>query len=166
MSTSYCGHFWPIAQAPDDGWGWLWSSWWNEDWQGKPKYSEKTCPSTTLSTTNLTWSDSGQLESNHVVVVMNGLQAYHRFFFSRWLCLWHLWSVSPSSPVAQFSRCLLSSCSGCSLFKTARPEQFPDGVQTGPGVPPSVVESELVEQSIGGLLQFGRCKPLLLDAGS
>jgi hypothetical protein len=29
----------------------FWSNWWNEDWQGKPKYSEKTCPSTTLSTT-------------------------------------------------------------------------------------------------------------------
>jgi hypothetical protein len=27
-------------------------NWWNEDWQGKPKYSEKTCPSATLSTTN------------------------------------------------------------------------------------------------------------------
>jgi hypothetical protein len=27
------------------------SSWWNEDWQGKPKYSEKTCPRATLSTT-------------------------------------------------------------------------------------------------------------------
>jgi hypothetical protein len=29
----------------------FWSNWWNEDWQGKPKYSEKTCPSATLSTT-------------------------------------------------------------------------------------------------------------------
>jgi hypothetical protein len=27
---------------------------WNEDWQGKPKYSEETCPSATLSTTNPT----------------------------------------------------------------------------------------------------------------
>jgi hypothetical protein len=36
--------FWPIVQAPDDRWGWLWSNWWNEDWQGKPKYSDKTCP--------------------------------------------------------------------------------------------------------------------------
>jgi hypothetical protein len=27
-------------------------SWWNENWQGKPKYLEKTCTSTTLSTTN------------------------------------------------------------------------------------------------------------------
>jgi hypothetical protein len=33
---------------------WWWSIWWNEDWQGKPKYSEETCPSVTLSTTNPT----------------------------------------------------------------------------------------------------------------
>jgi hypothetical protein len=43
--------------APDDRWGWLWSIWWNEDWQGKPKYSEKTCPRAILSTTNSTWPD-------------------------------------------------------------------------------------------------------------
>jgi hypothetical protein len=46
-STWYVGHCWPIVPAPDDQW-WLWSSWWNEDWQGKPKYSERTpvplCP--------------------------------------------------------------------------------------------------------------------------
>jgi hypothetical protein len=52
----HVGHCWPIVPAPDDRW-WLWSSWWNEDWQGKPKYSEKTCPSATLSTTNPTWPD-------------------------------------------------------------------------------------------------------------
>jgi hypothetical protein len=28
----------------------LWKNWWNEDWQGKPKYSKKTCPSAILST--------------------------------------------------------------------------------------------------------------------
>jgi hypothetical protein len=27
----------------------LWSNWWNEDWQAKPKYSEKTCPSDAVS---------------------------------------------------------------------------------------------------------------------
>jgi hypothetical protein len=32
----------------------FWSNWWNEDWQGKPTYSEKTCCSATLSTTNPT----------------------------------------------------------------------------------------------------------------
>jgi hypothetical protein len=58
-STRYCSHFWPIVQAPDDRWGWLWSNWWNEDCKGKPKYSEKTCPSATLSTTNPTWPDPG-----------------------------------------------------------------------------------------------------------
>jgi hypothetical protein len=32
--------------------------WWkNENWQGKPKYSEKTCPGATSSTTNPTWPD-------------------------------------------------------------------------------------------------------------
>jgi hypothetical protein len=44
--------YWPIVPAPgdcEDG-----EIWWNEDWQGKPKYSEKTCPSATLSTTNPT----------------------------------------------------------------------------------------------------------------
>jgi hypothetical protein len=35
----------------------VWSSRWNENWQGKLKYSEKTCPSATLPT----WLD---LESN------------------------------------------------------------------------------------------------------
>jgi hypothetical protein len=37
----------------------MWSSRWNENWQGKPKYSEKTCPSVTLSNTNPTWPDLG-----------------------------------------------------------------------------------------------------------
>jgi hypothetical protein len=57
-STWYVGHCWPIVPALDDRW-WLWSSWWNEDWQGKPKYSENTYPSATLSTTNPTWPDLG-----------------------------------------------------------------------------------------------------------
>jgi hypothetical protein len=35
------------------------SSLWNDDWQEKPKYLEKTYPSTTLSTTNPTWPDLG-----------------------------------------------------------------------------------------------------------
>jgi hypothetical protein len=37
----------------------LWRNWWNEDWQGKPKYSETTCPSAILSTTNPTIIDPG-----------------------------------------------------------------------------------------------------------
>jgi hypothetical protein len=49
---------WPVVPAPDDRW-WMWSSRRNENWQGEPKYSEKTCPSATSSTTNPTWPDSG-----------------------------------------------------------------------------------------------------------
>jgi hypothetical protein len=41
-------------------WWWWWRIWWNEDWQGKPKFLEKTCPSATLSTTNPTWPDPGR----------------------------------------------------------------------------------------------------------
>jgi hypothetical protein len=37
----------------------MWSSRCNENWQGKQKYSEKTCPSATLSTINPTWLDLG-----------------------------------------------------------------------------------------------------------
>jgi hypothetical protein len=49
---------WLIVPAPVDR-SWVWSSRWNENWQGKPKYSEKTCPSAALSTTNPTWPDLG-----------------------------------------------------------------------------------------------------------
>jgi hypothetical protein len=31
---------WPIVPVPNDRW-WMWSSRWNEHWQGKQKYSEK-----------------------------------------------------------------------------------------------------------------------------
>jgi hypothetical protein len=48
---------WPIGPAPDDKR--VWSSWWNENLQGKLKYSEKTCPSATLTTMNPTLPDLG-----------------------------------------------------------------------------------------------------------
>jgi hypothetical protein len=53
----YCGHL--LAYYTSPGCGWLWRNWWNDDLQGKPKYSDKTCPSATLSTTNPTWIDPG-----------------------------------------------------------------------------------------------------------
>jgi hypothetical protein len=49
---------WPIVPAPDNRW-WVWSSRWNENWQGKPKYSDKTRPSATSCTTNPTCPDLG-----------------------------------------------------------------------------------------------------------
>jgi hypothetical protein len=56
-STRHVGHWMAYCTCP--GWLWWWRIWWNEDWQGKPKYSEKTCPSATLSTTNPTWPEPG-----------------------------------------------------------------------------------------------------------
>jgi hypothetical protein len=44
---------WAIVPDPDDRW-WVWSSRWNENWKEKPKFSEKSCPSDTLPTTNPT----------------------------------------------------------------------------------------------------------------
>jgi hypothetical protein len=49
---------WLPIPAPEDRW-WERSSRWNENWQRKPKYSEKTWPSATLSTANPTWPDLG-----------------------------------------------------------------------------------------------------------
>jgi hypothetical protein len=41
-----------LACCTCPGWLWGWRSWWNERfWQGKPNYSEKTCPDATLSIT-------------------------------------------------------------------------------------------------------------------
>jgi hypothetical protein len=48
--------------GPDDRW--IWSNWWNENWQGKPKYSEKICLYATLSITNPTWCDLGSSPSH------------------------------------------------------------------------------------------------------
>jgi hypothetical protein len=43
----------PMAYCDSAGWlRWCRNRW--NDWQGKPKYLEKTCPSAALSTTNLT----------------------------------------------------------------------------------------------------------------
>jgi hypothetical protein len=56
-STRHVGHWMAYCTCP--GWIWWWRIWWNEDWQGKPKYSEKTCPNAALSTTNPTLPDPG-----------------------------------------------------------------------------------------------------------
>jgi hypothetical protein len=49
-STRHCGHQYAYCASP--GWLWWWRNLWNDNWQEKPKYSEKTCPSAGLSTTN------------------------------------------------------------------------------------------------------------------
>lgn len=41
-------------------WKRMWNNCWNENWQGKPKYLEKTSPSTNLSIKNHSWPDLGE----------------------------------------------------------------------------------------------------------
>jgi hypothetical protein len=48
-----------LAYCTCTGWMWEWTIPWNENWQGKQKYSEKTCPSANLSIINPTWPDPG-----------------------------------------------------------------------------------------------------------
>jgi hypothetical protein len=90
LSPLYCGHFCPIVLAPDDRWGWLWSNWWNEDWQGKPKYSEKTCPSATLSTTNPTWPDLGSNPDRRGGKPATNRLSYGAANHPLLLCIWWL----------------------------------------------------------------------------
>jgi hypothetical protein len=68
---------WPIAPVPDGRW-WMWSSQWNENWQGKPKYFEKTYSSATFSTINPTLPD---LSSNPVY--HNGKPATNSLSYSK-----------------------------------------------------------------------------------
>jgi hypothetical protein len=60
-STRHVGHQLTYCTCP--GWLWGWRILWNDDWQGKQKYSEKTFPSTTLSTTNPTWPDRARTQA-------------------------------------------------------------------------------------------------------
>jgi hypothetical protein len=57
-STRHVGHWMAYCTCP--GWLWWWRILWNKDWQGKAKYSEKTGPSVTLSTTNPTCQTRAQ----------------------------------------------------------------------------------------------------------
>jgi hypothetical protein len=70
---------------------WLWRNWWNEDWQGKRKYSEKTCPSATLSTTNPTWPDPGSNPSHRGGKPATNRLSYGAALFTKLLLGW--WTV-------------------------------------------------------------------------
>jgi hypothetical protein len=82
---------WPIVACP--WWLWWWRIWWNEDWQGKPKYSEKTHPSATLSTTNPTWPGPVGLhlplsELKKYIVIYNARKKFNQITNIFRSCLW------------------------------------------------------------------------------
>jgi hypothetical protein len=84
----YCGHIWPVVPASDDRWWWVCSSRWDENWQRKPKYWEKTCPSTTLSTTNPTWPDLGSNPGRRGGKPAITAWAMPRLYTGRLISLW------------------------------------------------------------------------------
>jgi hypothetical protein len=91
---------WPLlayCTAPNGRWGWLWSNWWNEDWQGKLKYSEKTCPSVTLSTTDPTWPDPCANPGRR-----GGKPATNRLSYGA--AIIHHWQNSPSWAIVYLRR--------------------------------------------------------------
>jgi hypothetical protein len=69
---------WSIVPALDHRW--VWSISCNKNWQGKRKYSEKTCPS--VSTTNLRWNPDrrgGKPATNHLFcTLLEGYQVVRR----------------------------------------------------------------------------------------
>jgi hypothetical protein len=82
-------------------WWWLWSSWWNEDSQGKPKYSEKTCPSATLSTTNSTWPDLWSNPGRRGGKSATNRLSYGTPFVHSWFFTHSVWNVTSDPATAR-----------------------------------------------------------------
>jgi hypothetical protein len=105
-STRHRGHL--LSYCTCLGWLWGWRIIrWNEDWQGKPKYSEKTCPSATLSTTNPTRPDQGSNTGRR-----GGKPATNRLSYGAanvvikcmWVDLWPITVASRSKAPTVFAR--------------------------------------------------------------
>jgi hypothetical protein len=95
-------NMWPIVPAPYATYEYRW--WWNVEqsveWlTGKSKYSQKTCPSAILSTTNSTWPDTGlntasrgrKPATNHQSYGTASAYVLENIISQQWL-RWHLLS--------------------------------------------------------------------------
>jgi hypothetical protein len=144
---------WPIVPAPDDRW-WVWSSRWNKNWQGKSKYSEKTWPSATLSTTNPTWPDLGSNPGSR-----GGKPATNRLSYGTDFLSLHPSSVQIfSSPCSQSpSVCVPPLMSDTKFHTHTEPQAKQNMDLINLSLRPSVNWKELVQDSSsgGGLLDGG-----------
>jgi hypothetical protein len=81
---------WLVVLPPEGRWWWEWINWWNENWQGKLKHSEKTCRSATLSTTNPTLSDLELNPGRHGGKLATNRLSYGTSFLEDNHCLLHI----------------------------------------------------------------------------
>jgi hypothetical protein len=93
--------------APNDRRWWLWGNWWNEDWQGKSKYTDKICPSSTFSTTNPIWPDPGSNPGR-----CGGKPATNRLSYGAAFCWAHFTVCGIDRGLHVFSEVILQSSSG------------------------------------------------------
>jgi hypothetical protein len=89
---------WPIIPTPHERW-WMWSGWWNENWQEKPKYFVKTWLHASSFTTNPTWPGLGSnLGCQGEKLAINNLiygTAYHAHYCtSKRKCSENTWSLT------------------------------------------------------------------------
>jgi hypothetical protein len=100
----------PMAYCASPGWLWWWKNRWN-DWQGKLKYSKKTCPSAALSTANPTCCPyanpgryGGKPASNRLSYgTAQGVRKYALFLVSKALIFFNFTHFSNGLTTRNFS---------------------------------------------------------------
>jgi hypothetical protein len=109
LLCSYFSYRCATVPVPDDKWE-KWISWWNENWQRKLKYLDKTCPNATVSTTNPTWTDLG-LNSGHyhdpwhltAVICSTEGKWWWNVCLQLWeQCIWKFWCVTPCGMIESY----------------------------------------------------------------
>jgi hypothetical protein len=80
VSTWYVGHYLACCTSPG-WWWWVWGSRWNENWEGKSKYSMKACSTATSSATNPTWPYLASNPNSHSGMPATNLLSYDTAFY-------------------------------------------------------------------------------------
>jgi hypothetical protein len=96
---------WPIVPLPSER---NWSICWNENWQRKPKYSERTCFNPSLST-NITWTDLSLNPDRHTTDAYCNMMYYFSVNSERKFS-WYLTSRIWGFHNGDYKECCLLGC--------------------------------------------------------